>query len=291
MKNKVLVLGCNGMLGGSIFRYFSENKEYETIGALRSKSLQNKFSRYGFNNTVLINDVHKNFDIDKVLKKYRPDIVFNCIGIIKQLNDSKLSIPSIQINSLLPHKIAYLCDEIKAKLVHFSTDCVFSGNKGMYKETDVPCAFDTYGRSKLLGEVNYGRHLTIRTSIIGHEIDRNLSLIDWFINEKKPVKGFSRAIFSGMPTIYVAELLESSILKSNICGLYHLGVKPINKFELLKKIKKVYELDIAIKKCSELKINRSLNSDLLWNRLGFEPPSWDNLLEIMRNEYKKYFAI
>ena len=161
----------------------------------------------------------------------------------------------------------------------------------MYSEKDIPDATDLYGRSKLLGEVDYDNHLTLRTSIIGHELKKSLSLVNWFLNNKEKVSGYSRAVFSGMPTIYLAEFLDKFIIekKKNISGLYHLSVDPIDKFNLLNLIKMNYNLDIQIDNNPNIVINRSLNSDKLRKDVDFTPPNWAFLIETMYDEYKKYF--
>ena len=190
----------------------------------------------------------------------------------------------------MPHQLAESCENIGAKLVHFSTDCVFLGRGGLYKESDTPDAVDLYGRSKLLGEVDYGRHLTLRTSIIGHELGKSLSLVDWFLSQRGVVKGYRNAIFSGMPTVFVAEFLKDFVFGKKINGLYHLSVDPIDKHTLLQLINDAYFTGVEIIPCDDLVINRSLNSDALRAITDFNPPSWANLIKKMREEYLEYFT-
>lgn len=290
MNNRILLLGANGMLGGSIFRHFMKNIDVEIFGTVRSITdhhpliQQNlKFIRTGI-------DVSDTKNLAHLIQELQPNIVINCVGLIKQLQQKH--IPSIELNSLFPHQLAHICDCYHTKLIHFSTDCVFSGEKGMYKENDIPDASDLYGRSKLLGEVDYGKHLTLRTSIIGHELgNRGVSLIDWFLNQKESVKGFSNVIFSGLPTVFLAELLEKYIITDPLLfGIYHLSVKPIDKYSLLKLVKKSYGLTTHISKCDRLIIDRSLNSQKIRQRLKFIPPTWPILISKMHNEYQKYFV-
>jgi len=288
--SKILILGANGMLGGSILRYFSTKTNHEVLGSVRSEVAYVSIEKLGFRNILKNIEFDKDSTLKNILNHYQPNYVLNCIGIIKQQNHAKDPLHSIKINSLLPHRIAKLCRDINAKLIHFSTDCVFSGKKGMYLENDVPDAIDLYGRSKLLGEVNYDNHLTLRTSIIGHELKKSLSLVDWYLNQKNKVSGYSRAIFSGMPTIYLAEFLDKFIIqKRDISGLYHLSVDPIDKYSLLNLIKMNYNFNIHIDNNPNIVINRSLNSDKLRKAVGFTPPNWDFLIETMSNEYRKYF--
>ncbi|MTH47363.1 dTDP-4-dehydrorhamnose reductase family protein [Intestinirhabdus alba] len=290
MLKKILVLGANGMLGGSLFRYFSREPDFEVLGTVREENAKLKLLNQGFQNTVSgINAYH--FDtVERIINEFNPDYVFNCVGIIKQLDAAKNNVASITINSLLPHQLAHVCSINNAKLIHFSTDCVFSGQKGAYCENDTPDAYDLYGKSKLLGEVDYGQHLTLRTSIIGHEISSNHSLVDWFLTQKSSVKGFSKAIFSGLPTIYIAEVIHKWVIPNDNCkGLRHLSVSAINKYELLKLIKKQYSHNIDIIESPDLIIDRSLDSSLFRTETKFTPMSWPVLIEKMNDEYNKYF--
>jgi len=290
MTKKILVLGANGMLGGSLHRYFSTRTEYQVIGSVRSVVAAEQLSKQGFDNIVQGNDALEPGGVEKLINKYRPDHVFNCIGIIKQTAESNSPIISININSLLPHRIAAACDLYGARLIHFSTDCVFSGREGMYAENDIPDSSDLYGRSKLLGEITHGDHLTLRTSIIGHEIGRKLSLVDWFLSQNDTVNGYTKAIFSGLPTYFVAEFIEKYILHHNLTGLYHLSVDPIDKYQLLCVIKEIYNVSVDISEFGGVKIDRSLNSNLLRDKVGFTPPSWVDLIKGMHYEYNQYFA-
>lgn len=288
MSNKVLVVGANGMLGGSLFRYLSKLPEYEVLGTVRRSEANIALNKQGFNNIVSGVDVEDFQTISSVIRDFRPSYVLNCVGVIKQLDASKAPIPSITINSLLPHQLADSCDKIDAQLVHFSTDCVFLGQGGLYTEFDRPDAVDLYGRSKLLGEVDYGPHLTLRTSIIGHELGKSLSLVDWFLSQQGSVKGYRKAIFSGMPTVFVAEFLKDHVFGKKVSGLYHLSVDPIDKYTLLQLINDVYLRGTDITPCDDLVIDRSLNSDALRDLTGFTPPSWPNLIKKMREEYLEY---
>ncbi|OED43097.1 NAD(P)-dependent oxidoreductase [Endozoicomonas sp. (ex Bugula neritina AB1)] len=289
MVKKILVLGANGMLGGSLFRYFSSKPEYEVLGTVRSPEAARLLADQGFGNTVANIDVISQKVLSDVFS-FQPDIVFNCIGLIKQLKESKSPVSAIDVNALLPHRLAELCDFHNAKLIHFSTDCVFSGEVGNYLESDVPDSLDIYGRSKLLGEVDYGNHLTLRTSIIGHEIDSNLSLVDWFLSQSERVKGYSNAVFSGLPTVYMAEVIEKYIFPNEqLKGLLHLSVSPIDKYKLLSIIKDVYSKEIDIDEYPDFTIDRSLNSSHFQLLTGFTSLSWEELIVKMHEEYVRYF--
>ncbi|MDE9563760.1 SDR family oxidoreductase [Xenorhabdus bovienii] len=290
MHKKILVLGASGMLGGSLFRYFSSSKNYDVLGTTRSENAVHFVKQQGFENVISGINVDNLSSVEDVIRDFRPNFLFNCIGIIKQLDAAKNNICSIEINSLLPHKLANLCTIHGAKLIHFSTDCIFSGKKGNYFESDVPDAIDLYGRTKHLGEVAYDGHLTLRTSIIGHELVSCHSLIDWFLSQSNDVKGFSKAIFSGLPTCYIAEIIDNYILPCNsLSGLRHLSVSPINKYELLNLVNSIYGKNIHIYESQDLVIDRSLNSDFFKKETGFQADSWNNLIGKMHDEYKKYF--
>ncbi|CNH66580.1 dTDP-4-dehydrorhamnose reductase [Yersinia massiliensis] len=290
MNKKILIIGANGMLGGSLFRYFTDSTMYSVIGTVRSNEAKEFFEAKQYTNIVSGIDVSNKISLRAIIMDLQPDYIFNCVGIIKQLDSSKNHILSININSLLPHELAAMASEVKAKLIHFSTDCVFSGKKGGYSENDIPDATDIYGRSKLLGEVDYNGHLTLRTSIIGHEYDSNHSLVDWFLSQDGTVNGFSHAIFSGLPTVYLAEVLDKFILpKKNLSGLYHLSVEPIDKYTLLTIINNIYERKNTIVENKEFTIDRSLNSSCLSGVIGFKPESWFDLIKKMHCEYVRYF--
>lgn len=289
--SKILIVGANGMLGGSLFRYFSRKTKHDVLGTLRSESAAQHFMSQGFDNVYLGVDARDATSVESVIQDYVPDYVLNCIGVIKQVDEAKSPIPSIEINSLLPHRLAKFCDSVGAKLVHFSTDCVFSGTRGAYTENDIPDASDLYGRSKLLGEITYGHHLTLRTSIIGHEMDNSVSLVDWFLNQSGTVKGYSKAIFSGLPTICIAEFLANYIVRRNApAGLLHLSVDPIDKYSLLKIVAERYDLQTSIDEYADFKIDRSLDSSKLREAVGFKSESWELMIEKMHSEYQKYFC-
>lgn len=286
---KIIVIGATGMLGYSIFSNLSESPELEVFGTVRSlEGLDKYFPTFD----KLINnvDVRDFKTLENALDRVKPNVVINCIGLIKQHEVSKQHVEAIEINALLPHKIAQLCDNIGAKLIHFSTDCVFDGKVGNYLENDLPTATDLYGRSKCLGEVDYGNHVTLRTSIIGHELRSSVSLVDWFLSQSGPVKGFSKAVFSGLPTAYIAKVLEEYVLPNkSLSGLYQLSVEPIDKCSLISMISKIYGKEISIEKFDDFIIDRSLNSDKFRRVTGFTPPSWDYLVKFMFDDFKRRY--
>ena len=225
---KIVIMGSSGMLGSSLTRQLSNNPAFviHTVDRSHVKFVKNTISHQ-------VDDLFDKGWLDEFLRKERPDYVINCIGVIKQKDSTDFEL--VKVNSLLPYILAELTSKYHFNIIHFSTDCVFSGLTGNYSDNDVHDALDLYGRSKSLGEVLHNNVLNLRTSIIGHGIKPNSSLIDWFISEKGGcVSGFTKAIFSGFPTIVVSEILEDILLKKNFfAGTFNLSASPISKFELL----------------------------------------------------------
>lgn len=285
-KTRVLVLGASGMLGSTIFRVFFREPIFKTLGTIRKLSDMRYFSP-NFHSALIPNIyLEEELGLQKAFAIAEPDVVINCVGIIKQLPYANNYIESLKINAILPHRLAKYCDAIDARLVHFSTDCVFSGKQGLYMEEDFPDSHDLYGRTKFLGEVNYGNSITLRTSIIGHEVNRAISLIDWFLSQSGEVNGYSNAVFSGLPTIEVARVVKEYVISNpKLSGLYHLSVDPINKFDLLNLVANVYEKNTKIIPDDKLVIDRSLNSDRFRLATGFKPKSWPNLIKDMHEDY------
>lgn len=291
---KVLIIGATGMLGNSLFSNLSDNFELDVYGTVRN--IEGKEAFFTNTSDKLFKGVEVNniASVEEVIANLKPNVVINCIGLIKQHGISKQHVDAISINSLLPHQIARICDRYNAKFIHFSTDCIFSGEKGNYLESDMPDAQDLYGKSKCLGEVDYAPHLTLRTSIIGHELTSSVSLVDWFLSQNGMTKGFSKAVFSGLPTCVIAKILAKNILPiisstNELTGLYHLSVEPIDKYSLLQLVASIYSKDIEIVASTELTIDRSLNSDRLRKVMNLQVPSWESLITDMYTDYKKRY--
>lgn len=285
-KTRVLVLGASGMLGSSLFRAFSRDPQFETFGSIREANAKLHFVPELHD--ALIPNVYLDGEsgLLTAFAVAKPEVVINCIGIIKQLPNANDHLESLAINATLPHRLAKFCDATGARLVHFSTDCVFSGKQGLYREEDFPDAHDLYGRTKFLGEVAYENSVTLRTSIIGHELNRSKSLVDWFLSQSGEVKGFAKAIFSGLPTIEVARVVKEYVIPNpKLSGLYHLSVDPINKYDLLNLVASTYGKAIKITPDDKLVINRSLNSDRFRTVTGFKPKHWPDLIKNMYEEY------
>lgn len=278
----VLILGASGMLGNAMFRLMSMDSSLRVFGTVRKHGARQHFSRDLLERVLVDVDVENYDSLLRTFTVTRPNVVINCIGLVKQLAESEDPLMAVPINTLLPHRLAALCKVADARLVHISTDCVFSGSKGNYTETDFPDAHDLYGRSKLLGEVDYPHAITLRTSIIGHELSGQRSLLEWFLSQEKTTKGFTRAIFSGLPTVELAHVVHDVILqRPDLRGLFHVATAPINKYDLLHLIAKEYQKDIEIVADDSLVIDRSLNASRFSQSTGYIAPSWPQLVERM----------
>lgn len=277
---KILVLGASGMLGSAIFRFLSQTTPLAVFGTTRSRSnfFDCKFSK----NFIPDIDIENSESLIGVFNLVQPDVVINCVGLVKQLIAESDYEKVIRTNALFPHQLLKICGAHNSRLIHFSTDCVFSGIRGNYSEIDIPDASDIYGRSKLLGEIISNNVVTIRTSIIGHELSSCHSLVEWFLSQNNSVKGYKKAIFSGLPTVEVARVIRDYIIHNKkLSGLYHLSASPISKYDLLKEVAKVYGKEIDILSDDDLVIDRSLNSSNFCSKTGYVPGEWPDLIRAM----------
>lgn len=283
-KKKILILGISGMLGHKLFFELSKDENLEVFGTQRVGATTVFGDRFA--GKVRSGVDGDNFDtIIRALASIQPDVVVNCIGLIKQAPLSGDPLSAITVNALLPHRISLVCKTAGARLIHFSTDCIFDGKIGNYKESDTPSASDLYGRTKMLGELSYSHCLTLRTSIIGHELKGFLSLIEWFLRQKK-AKGYTNAIFSGLPTIEIANVIKNYILPNQeLCGIYHLSASAISKYDLLSIVNERYDLGIEIERFDDFFIDRSLDSKRFLQATKYEAPDWTKLVEAMHKDY------
>lgn len=280
----ILIFGATGMLGHAVFRVLSNDTSLNVFGTIRSDSAKKLLPKELSGNLIPNIDVESDECLKRAFEISRPDVVINCIGIIKQLSDAKDVLKTIPINTLLPHRLALLAKNFGSRLILVSTDCVFSGRKGNYLETDFPDCDDLYGRSKLLGEITDNENvLTIRTSIIGHELRGGHSLVNWFLSQTGSTQGYSKAIFSGLPTNELAKIIQDCIIKwPKLHGLYHVSANPINKYDLLDLIAKIYQKDIHISKSETVQIDRSLNHTNFSKATGYQAQDWDALITSMK---------
>jgi len=279
---RVLVLGASGMIGSTVLRVLSEKKEWRVFGTIRDESVNRFFSAPIAEHLIAGIDVEHSDVLAKVLDQFRPEVVVNCAGLTKHKPEVEDPLVSIPINTLMPHRLAGLCKLVGARLIHVSTDCVFSGEKGGYTEDDYADARDVYGKSKALGEVDYPHAITLRTSTIGHELQSKYGLLDWFLSQEGRCKGYNRAVFSGLPTVVFAQIIRDVVIpRPELSGLFHVGAKPINKYDLLKLIATVYGKQIEIESDSKLVIDRSLNAERFQGATGYVAPEWPELIETM----------
>jgi len=285
---RVLVFGASGMLGNAMVRVLNESADLEIYGTLRCGDISAYFPPDFAGRLISGIDAGSHASLVKAFHDVRPDIVINCIGLVKQLEESQDPLLAIPVNTLLPHQLAQLCDLGGARLVHISSDCVFSGEKGNYLESDVSDASDLYGISKYLGEVDSSHCITLRTSIIGHELDGCKGLVGWFLGRQGACKGYTRAVFSGLPAVVLAQIVRDVIIRRpELHGLYHIAGDPISKFDLLKLVAEVYGKMIEVVADDSLVIDRSLNAERFRVMTGYTAPKWPELVRIMHSYYRE----
>lgn len=281
---RVLVLGASGMIGNAMFRVLGENAEWSVFGCARSVGLKGLFpSALGAKLMTGI-DAENPDVLMRVFGEVNPDLVINCIGLTKhhlQAHDPLLATP---INALLPHRLADICKAVGARFIHVSTDCVFSGSKGNYVEDDAADATDIYGKTKFLGEVNAPHAVTLRTSTIGHELQSAYGLLEWFLAQGDRCTGFSRAIFSGLPNVTFAQVVRDVVIpRPELSGIFHVGAQPINKYDLLTLIARVYGKSIEIDRDDSFVMDRSMNVGRFRDATGYVAPGWPELIALMHN--------
>jgi dTDP-4-dehydrorhamnose reductase len=286
---KVLVLGGNGMLGHKLVQVLQG--KFDVWTTLREDfERYEKFGIFEREKTICGVDAENFETVKNAIEYIKPDVIVNAIGVIKQLPSSNNVVKTLTINSIFPHLVAETAQEINARFIEISTDCVFSGKKGNYSEADLPDAYDLYGKSKSLGEVTGENCLTLRTSIIGRELLTANSLVDWFLsNHGQSVKGYKHAIYSGFPTIVLAEIIADLLINHpKLSGLYHVSSEPINKYDLLCLIRDAYNTDIEIKPFEDFSTDKSLNSDKFRLETNFTPETWQEMVAQMANDKTPY---
>ena len=280
---RVVILGSTGMLGNAMLRFLANDPRFDVVATARSQGASRLFESSLAQHLVEGVDVETADGLTELFANCRPHIVINCIGVVKQLAHASDVLASVPINSLLPHRLSRLCKIVGARLIHFSTDCVFSGDRGNYLESDRADATDVYGISKFLGEVADPHTVTLRTSMVGRELASSRSLLDWFLAQRGTVKGYRRAIFSGLPTVELARIVRDFVIpRPELHGVYHVSAEPISKLELLGLFAAAYRHDVEIVPDDALVIDRSLNSDRFREATGYQPPDWPQLVEELR---------
>ncbi len=284
---RVLILGATGMLGHVAFSQLAGRSGLEVYGTVEGRREAGRWFGPDLLDKCLGNVDGFNFDsIIKAMAEVRPEVVLNFIGVIKQSALGQEPFTSIYLNALLPHRLAQVCRLAGARLIHLSTDCVFDGARGNYREEDRPDAQDLYGRTKALGEVTSEGCLTVRTSIISHELRGKLGLLEWFLAQEQQVRGFTRAVFSGFPMVTFTRIMADYLLDDpSLTGLYHISAAPINKYDLLKLVAAAYGKKIEIIPDGSLKVDRSLDSTAFRRVTGYTPPSWPEMVAEMHKHY------
>ncbi len=286
---KVLILGGSGMLGHKLWQMASER--FDTYATVRQAPTA--YARYGFFDPARLQGhvAAEDFDsVTRALATIRPDVTINCIGIVKQAAAAQDPVTSIAINALFPHRLAHLCRAAGSRLIHISTDCVFSGRRGDYAEDDVSDAEDLYGRTKFLGEVSADNCLTLRTSIIGRELESSSGLVEWFLGQEgRRVDGYKRAVFSGFTTLALADIIVRIVTEQpELHGLWQVAAEPINKYDLLSLVKDAYGANIQIEPDETVAIDRSLNAARFRQETGILPTPWTEMIARMREDTTPY---
>lgn len=289
---RVLILGGSGMLGHKACQILSDRLDVYTTVRRDLDSL----GRYRLSDparTIANVSAEEFQSVVGAIDSVQPAVVVNCVGIVKQAEAAKDPVMSVSVNSLFPQRLARLCQDKKIRLMHISTDCVFSGRKGGYSESDLPDAEDLYGRTKLLGEVEGRGCLTLRTSMIGRELETSFGLLEWFLGQEgKAVMGYKRAIFSGFTTIALSEVIAKMITEyPDLQGVWHVASEPISKFDLLSLVKGVYGLNIKIEPDESVVCDRSLNCDRFRRATGFIVPSWPDMIRQMYSDPTPYLEL
>ena len=284
---RILILGGDGMLGHQLFKHFSGKHDVRVT--LRQRlSAYKEFGLFDSKNAYADLDARCMDGIVEVFAEFRPEAVVNGIGIVKQRPMAEESIPSLEINALFPQKLAVLCRAMGVRMIHMSTDCVFSGKKGYYEEADLSDAEDLYGRTKYLGEVYESHCVTLRTSLIGKELSRKQGLLEWFLSQRGSIRGFKNAIFSGFTTFELSRIIEKILTEyPEGGGLYHVSSDPINKFDLLTLIKRKMGLRIEIIPTEEPRLDRSLDSTRFRREFNYTPPTWEEMIEELSRNLKE----
>jgi dTDP-4-dehydrorhamnose reductase len=287
---RILVLGATGMLGHAACRVL--RPEHRVFGTCR-ESYRDRPRLSAF---LPAESCIERFvagapgSLERAFDVARPDVVLNCIGIVKQKHEASRALPALRINALFPHELAEFADRSGAKVIHVSTDCVFSGRTGGIDESGVPDPVDLYGRSKLLGEVTYPPHLTIRTSLIGRELATSTGLLEWLLtNRNGKVRGYTRAIFSGLTTrTLVRVLMQALTTKPGLTGLYHVASEPVSKYQLLMQVNEALGLGIEIERDERFQCDRSLDGRRFVTDTGVRIPGWPEMIDDLRSELSEY---
>jgi len=276
---RLLILGGSGMLGHQLWRGL--HAQHDTWVTLRRPvpdfAVHNLFDEA---KAIQFDDITDDTALERALDQAKPEAVINCVGLIKQRDEASDEALTLRVNAEFPHRLAKRCGEAGARLIHFSTDCIFAGTKGNYTESDPSDAADLYGQSKHQGEVADAHSVTLRTSVIGHELGTNLALLDWFLSQRgQAISGFTKAIYSGFTTLEMARIVDRILTQHPaLSGVWHVASEPISKFALLQLCREKLGWEGVIEPNDEFVCDRSLNADRFNQATGYTPPSWEAMI-------------
>ena len=276
---RLLILGGSGMLGHQLWRGL--HAQHDTWVTLRRPvadfAVHNLFDEA---KAIQFDDITDDTALERALGQAKPEAVINCVGLIKQRDEASDEALTLRVNAEFPHRLAKRCGEAGARLIHFSTDCIFAGTKGNYTESDPSDAADLYGQSKHQGEVADAHSVTLRTSVIGHELGTNLALLDWFLSQRgQAISGFTKAIYSGFTTLEMARIVDRILTQHPaLSGVWHVASEPISKFGLLQLCREKLGWEGVIEPNDEFVCDRSLNADRFNQATGYTPPSWEAMI-------------
>ena len=276
---RLLILGGSGMLGHQLWRGL--HAQHDTWVTLRRPvadfAVHNLFDEA---KAIQLDDITDDTALERALGQAKPEAVINCVGIIKQRDEASDEALTLRVNAEFPHRLAKRCGEAGARLIHFSTDCIFAGTKGNYTESDPSDAADLYGQSKHQGEVADAHSVTLRTSVIGHELGTNLALLDWFLSQRgQAISGFTKAIYSGFTTLEMARIVDRILTQHPaLSGVWHVASESISKFALLQLCREKLGWEGVIEPNDEFVCDRSLNADRFNQATGYTPPSWEAMI-------------
>lgn len=283
---KILILGGNGMLGHAFFNHWK--RKYTVKTCVRESEEKYKiFKFFDTSNTFFNVDVIKNNNLEIAIKEFKPHVIVNCIGVTKQLINLKSDSDFLEVNSIFPNELAKICTKVNIKMINLSTDCIFSGKKGFYSESDKADPDDIYGETKLKGEIsNNPNVLTIRKSTLGLEISKNHGLVEWFLRQKGNIYGYDRVIYSGIISSELAIIIEMMLLNyPKVSGIINIASTPISKYQILVKLKKTLNYsDINIIKDKSNVIDRSLNPEKFLKLTNYQILSWDIMIKKLSDE-------
>ena len=277
---KILVLGATGLLGNAVFRSMSQASGLRVTGTIRREAARGSFAPELAGRLTVVADIEDPDQLARLFDPVRPDVVINCIAAGRPAPADPMR--SIQVYSVLPRRLSHLCRLSGARLVQISSDGVFSGMRGGYGEDDPPDANDIYGISKLLGEIAEPHAITLRTSIIGHELQSTGGLLEWFLSQQQQCRCYTRAIFSGFPTIVLADLIRDVVIpRPELHGVYHVATRPISKFDLLQLVAERYGKKIELIPDDRANPDRTLVAARFEKATGYVSPDWQTLVDLM----------